>query len=1314
MKIQRNLTLLAFLSLSGALFAQDNKGWKQFLYRENANFYEICAEVDRYFAQSPATVSKPDPDAEFNWEDEGSEQNQYGAWKWFWSSRINANGTFPDIRSAGRLRNDAPGAPPVELRGNAQNCGWQLISQNTCTGGYNGMGRTSSIAFHPTNPNIYYVAGQNGGVWKTTDGGDTYAPVSEGLPYNAASNILVDYNNPDMLYLSNGDNSGWWAYTTGIYKSTDGGTNWEPTGLSWSLTQSVAVLKMDMNPQNPATLIVAASNGLWRTQNGGASWTKVRDGFYSDVRYRPGDSTTVYAALHDYWGFSQIYKSTNSGDTWTKISTYTFYHNWIRLTVTPADPNVLAAVCDHDGEREFYFSPDNGAGLAKRSDCPESDILMFSPANANTLYCGAVNAYRSDDQGASWTKISHWHGGQPEPEIHADQRNINWQPGTNHVFFCNDGGIYRYEETSQTWTERSNGLLITQFYRIAVSQTDEMFMIGGTQDNGGRKRVAPGEWESTNGGDAMEVAIDYTNPDILYSTYIYGQLYRSTDRWNGDVYRISDNLPGQTANHDLNGEWVAPYQIDPNNPAVLVLGYAEVYRSTTRGNTWTQISANLTGSPDAKLDALAIAPSNSNVIYASNNDRLYKTTNLGGNWTSATVPGSAAITSITIHPQDPNTLYVTRGGYTNGIKVMRSTNGGSTWTNISGSLPNSPVNTLYLDVAADGSYTLFAGNDLGVWYRTSAMSDWASMNQNLPITIVSDLELQRASRKLRAGTYGRGIWEYDLSHLPAKHFSICADIYRANICLPQTYTVTVSANAWQDPGGPVGLSVSGLPAGATAAIGNPELAPGESTAITFDLPAGLPEGVFPVILRAAAGGDTATATVQLTLVSNDFSALALSTPANGATGQSRWPLLRWNGVADANAYDVELATNPSFEAATIFKAYSNIKADTLQWNIGLEEGQIYYWRIRPVNACGPGAWTPPFVFVTAAKICAALEATDLPKPITGNGTPTVESKITVLASGPISEIKVKNFQGSHEFFKDLEAYLIGPSGTQALLFKNKCGSYNGAFKLGFDDGAPQAFGCPPPQNSNAYRPEGLLSAFKGQDAAGVWTLRVKDTELSSGGQLAGFAIEFCSDAAQDPPLIVRNEPLSLAPGNNAGIGASLLQAEDAATPAAGLVFTLMTVPAHGELQLYWAGALHPGDQFTQADIDNSGLRYFNYGTGETADQFLFSVSDGEGGLAAGVFQIAPQALSNPEPGAPIPFALAPNPASETVALALSEPLNADARVKLYNPAGQGLRQWIWPSGTATLALDVREIPPGVYIVAVHQKNGMRVRRLVVQ
>ncbi len=472
------------------------------------------------------------------------------------------------------------------------------------------------------------------------------------------------------------------------------------------------------------------------------------------------------------------------------------------------------------------------------------------------------------------------------------------------------------------------------------------------------------------------------------------------------------------------------------------------------------------------------------------------------------------------------------------------------------------------------------------------------------------------------------------------------------------------------------------------------------------------EGEYPLTVFGISGIDTATTKVRLSVVSNEFSNLALHSPVFGTVGESLFPLLRWNGVPDADTYELQLATSPSFETATLIKAITGLKVDTLQWNVALDEGSVYYWRIRPVNTCGAGPWTEPFVFATVSKTCIPAVANDLPKVIPSNGTPTVESKIPVSNGGTISELRITNVEGNHTFFRDLTATLVGPSGTQVVLFDKKCASYSGNFKLGFSDSAPTAFGCPPPQNGNLYRPQEALSLFNGQNANGNWILRVKDNNISSGGDLTGFAIEFCTQVTLNPPLLVNNNLLEMATGSNAALSTALLKAEDANTPAAQLVYTLVTTPKYGHIERAWSGALQPGQQFTQTDIDNGLIRYFNYGFPTPEDRFHFSVTDGDGGLAAGVFHIRPFPVSTETPAHALAFSLAPNPATETIRLTFSQALDTDAQVFLLNAAGQLMQHQTMAAGTAVLEVELDNIPAGVYLISVQSGNGRQQRKLV--
>ncbi len=759
-KITLHFVCLLILAIPYNINAQK---WKELMEKPNANFYEIKKAAHNYFKEYEKEKLKNNNSTRRNEEEEEEESkdgdyNKYMRWEWFWSTRILPDGTFPDL-TTNLAAYQKERTNTTNTRSLAATT-WVNFSQTTAAGGYNGMGRANDVAFDPTNVNKYYVATPGGGVWKTTNGSNTYTPISDFAPHTRTGVVIVDKNNANTLYVTLGDYNYYISLSNnmGVYKSTDGGATWSATGLNSQLSAGLRIYEMVISPSNSNVLFAATNNGLMRTTNGGTNWSSVRTGSYSDVKFKPGDANTVYAALYDYYG-SQVFKSIDGGTNWTQATNFSQIQTQLRLGVTPANPNMLAV--ESSKQLEFYVSTNSGGSFTFKSNYPQDEMFIISPNNANIIYSGSLVMYKSTDGGVNWTQMTNWGGGTTggRPEIHADFHNAKYSPiNTNYIYFCNDGGVYRYNESNDVWTDLSNGLIITQFYSIATAQTNANVIIGGTQDNGGRMRNAAGTWRATSGGDGMVQAIDKTDANVIYTTYVNGQLYRSQDGWVNDTYNdISANIPGGKPT----GDWVTPYTLDPSNNSTIVAGYNDVYRSTNRGTNWTKISNNIAGGGNNTLKCLEIAPSNSAVIYTSRGNTLYQTTNMGGNWTTYTVPGSEGITAIAIHPTNSNTLWITKGGYTSGSKVFKSTNGGSTWTNVSGTLPNIPMNAIMYE-ENNNADALYLGSDIGVYYTNNTMSDWTFYSNGLPNVPVMDFAIYYPTKKLRIGTYGRGMWEIDL------------------------------------------------------------------------------------------------------------------------------------------------------------------------------------------------------------------------------------------------------------------------------------------------------------------------------------------------------------------------------------------------------------------------------------------------------------------------------------------------------------------------------------------------------------------------
>jgi photosystem II stability/assembly factor-like uncharacterized protein len=708
-------------------------------------FGEIVENSKRYFNQQSLSESEKEED---------NEANRFSRWEWYWQGRVQDDGLFPNLDSQSAIYRSLQ----HKSRFRHNNETWTNISQTSADGGYNGMGRLTSIAFHPTNPDIFFVGAPIGGIWKTTDGGNTWAAMGDSLPYVSVGNIAIHPQNPDSIYITVGDHQGWWNYGLGIYLSTDGGMTWNPTSQSTNFTNQDAFLRLLIDPVHPQHLWSAQSNGLFHSADGGSTWTLAQAGYHNDVAIKM-DGSAIYTCRDDYWGSSEVFVSYDNGASWSMITSFNEPYAKNILALSPIEPSFVGIVHSVNGEGHWWVASDTLFNFQERSVVPDDWIIHCSPLFEQRIYCGGLNVHSSEDGGYNWAQQSMWYDVPEYPTVHADQRFVSHHPITKEIFFCNDGGLYKYNEINDQWTDLSNGLVITQFYRIAVSQQDETFMIGGTQDNGGRKRVGAGQWAATNGGDAMEVAVDTENDQVIYTTYTYGTLYRSNDQWGNDTYQ--EITPNQTTG----GGWVTPYVIDPYDPATIVAGYEDVFVSHNHGNTWNKISNNLTGSVDYKISAVAIAPSDPSVIYASYKNRVYSTFDGGSTWGNHSAylqgPTSGNITSIVVHPQDPMKLWVTVDGYQNNNKVRYSSNGSTTFSNFSLNLPNTPINCSIIDEES-ALFDLYIGTDLGVFVYNDSIADWQYYSSGIPNTSITDLAIQYPSRKLRAATFGRGIWETGL------------------------------------------------------------------------------------------------------------------------------------------------------------------------------------------------------------------------------------------------------------------------------------------------------------------------------------------------------------------------------------------------------------------------------------------------------------------------------------------------------------------------------------------------------------------------
>jgi len=697
--------------------------------------------------------------------EKGKGWKAFKRWEWYWEQRVSPSGEFP---RAMHLYDEYKKV--VERRGsldpaNSSAANWTELGPSTSPGGYAGLGRLNCVRVNPANPTEIWVGSGGGGLWKSTDSGLTWATTTDELPTLGVTDIAFDPIDPTIMYIATGDGDAGDTYSIGVLKSTDAGATWQTTGLTWITSSSTLLNRLLIRPDDPNTLI-AAGSGIHKSTDGGVSWVQTSSSRIFDLEFKPGNPNILYASGN----LSNGLRSTDGGSTWTGMANgFPTAGRRIALGVTIANPEYVYALVSSasSGFYGVYRSTDGGDSWTLRSNSPNllgwnfdgSDgggqgwydlAIAVSPVNAEEIYTGGVNVWKSTNGGASlsWTISTMWYNYPGIENIHADQHDLYFVPGTTTLYGGNDGGIYRTTDGGEDWVWIGTGLKITQFYRLGVSQTDADRVLAGAQDNG-TKLVNNAVWSDHIGGDGMESLIDYSNELTMYATLYYGDLFRTT---NGGV-------SWQDANGNIteSGGWITPYVIDPEDPATLYGGYSHIWKTTNKGVTWSIISNIAVGS----CSILEVAPSKSDMLYGGTGSTIYRTTDGGAtNWIAITRPaGAGTITDLAIHQNDPDHIWVTSSGFTAGQKVYESFDAGATWTNISTTLPNVPVNCIvYQNNTAD---RIYVGTDIGVWYRDLTSPDWVEYNEGLANVEVTELEMQYSTNKLRAATYGRGIWESD-------------------------------------------------------------------------------------------------------------------------------------------------------------------------------------------------------------------------------------------------------------------------------------------------------------------------------------------------------------------------------------------------------------------------------------------------------------------------------------------------------------------------------------------------------------------------
>jgi hypothetical protein len=740
-------------------------------------------EADNYFE----VVEAFDTHVEKTGNSQVNGWKQFNRWASYWESRVRDDGSIPDARKnywelQNFLREYGDRESLLGIKAEWEEAGPYEIPENRLNYESSGIGRINVVRTHPYDPDVIWVGAATGGAWVSTNAGNNWKPIDmSAFSSIGVADIAISEANPSVIYIATGDDNGFFqedVYSIGIIKSTDGGDTWELTSKFRQLSDAYLAARILVHPDDENRVLAATNEGIFLTTDGGINWDlKTNNSFFREMEYHPTNKDIVYAvtsSMNRTSGLSRFYKSTDGGENWSLIESFSG-SNRCEIAVTPDNPDKVYVLASSTGNQEtaggfagLFMSTDEGDTFEKlninanilgreRDGSDEGGqgfydlCFVASPGNEGLLFVGGINLWRvnvSQSGQVNYQSISDWRGFGGLNYVHADMHDLWYDPNSLDLYVSNDGGVYRSKNNASTWEDITTGIGIQQFYRISTySDGVSEHVVGGTQDNGTNIKI-DGEWFHVNGGDGMECIIDPSNPRIVYSTLYYGSLFRSNNFGKNFNFMFSPQFVGEF------GNWVTPFVIDPNNPNNLYVGYINVYKSTNRGDDWDRIS---TGG-NSYIDYMVVSKANSNYIYYVRGNTVIRSVNGGSSWENY-YSAPRRINSVFVHPNDPDKIYVALSGYADGVKVIEYNNGAE--KNISGNLPNVPANAL--EVFVGDNPGIFAGTDIGVFFLEEGTVDWVYLNSGMPNVVISDLEMNYNNGRLYAGTWGRGIWSTQLN-----------------------------------------------------------------------------------------------------------------------------------------------------------------------------------------------------------------------------------------------------------------------------------------------------------------------------------------------------------------------------------------------------------------------------------------------------------------------------------------------------------------------------------------------------------------------